>query len=134
VRPGEALALRWIDINFYKGRIYVQRALQQQSSKWSLEEPKTSRSSRQIPIPPTLMKDLVEHRRNQIEEITRSEPGTYNENHLVFVNSIGNPLNHKKLYYNYFKPLLKKLGCLTSVYTTLGILVQPFYCRQTSIP
>ncbi len=51
IRPGEALGLRWIDVNLDTGTISVCRALQRIEGKLQLVELKTRRSRRQIALP-----------------------------------------------------------------------------------
>lgn len=61
LRLGEALALRWQDIDFEVSRIRVSRS-------WSLghfTSPKTKTSKRNVPIMPVLEGVLVEHRQRQ---------------------------------------------------------------------
>lgn len=110
MRPGEALALKWSDIDFDNNRVHIQRAIQRQGSSWCLKEPKTPQSRRQIPLPVTVMKDLDEHRIQQLETILKAKPGEYSNHDLVFASRTGEPLNHKKVYYNHFKPLLAQAG------------------------
>jgi len=66
MRPGEALGLKWSDIDFDGKRVTINRSLTRTKGKsWVLEEPKTARSRRTIPIPSTVMNDLKEHRAEQ---------------------------------------------------------------------
>ena len=108
MRPGEALGLRWGDIDFQRGRVQVQRALSKKGSKWSLEEPKTARSRRSIPLPPSVVKDLKEHRNNQIEEKLKTK--SYIDHDLVFAGKYGEPLDHKNILNRHFKPLPRDAG------------------------
>jgi len=105
MRPGEALGLKWQDIDFNKKRIHVQRALSRTKDGWSLDEPKTSRSKRSIPIPPGVIKDLKEHRIEQKKQ--RLEAKKYNDIDLVFAGKSGNPPDYRHIYERHFKPILK---------------------------
>ena len=111
VRPGEALGLKWDDVDFENKRIIVRRALSSVSGGgWKLEEPKTSRSRRTIPLPLTTMKDLREHEKDQAAEKLKSEPGKYNDQGFVFAYKNGEPLTLRNLTRRHFKPLLEKAG------------------------
>jgi len=65
MRPGEALGLKWEDIDFKNNRIYVKRNLTRTNDGWKLEEPKTPRSRRTIPLPKEVMKSLKEHKKTK---------------------------------------------------------------------
>lgn len=58
MRPGEALALRWRDVDFDAGMVVVRRAPVTFKGKHVFAEPKTARSRRTIPLPPSLVQDL----------------------------------------------------------------------------
>lgn len=108
MRPGEALGLKWQDIDFEKGRIHVQRALSRTKREWNLLEPKTPQSRRSIPLPPGVIKDLEEHKAKQSAEKLRAEK--YNDHGLVFTGKTGNPPDYRQIFRHHFKPLLKKAG------------------------
>lgn len=57
MRPEEYLGLRWVDIDFTKARVTVVRALvwRTKGGGWYFTEPKTSRSRRTIPLPPSVI-------------------------------------------------------------------------------
>ncbi len=56
MRPREALALKWKDIDFEGCKVTVNWALTRVGGGWSLEEPKTARSRRAISIPGSVVK------------------------------------------------------------------------------
>ena len=71
LRPSEYLGLKWADVDLERGVINVQRSLHWRSFRagdWYFGEPKTPRSRRRIPLPVSVLRALVEHRRNQNEE------------------------------------------------------------------
>lgn len=105
MRPGEALGLKWQDIDFNKKRIHVQRALSRTKGGWSLDEPKTSQSKRSIPIPPGVIKDLKEHRIEQQKQ--KLEATKYDDYDLVFAGKTGNPPDYRYIYEQHFKPILE---------------------------
>jgi integrase len=71
LRPSEYLGLKWADVDLEQGVINVQRSLHWRSYKsgdWYFGEPKTPRSRRRIPLPVSVSRALIEHRRHQGEE------------------------------------------------------------------
>src|SRR5262249_40590509 len=67
-RQGEALGLRWDDIDLDGGSLTVRAALQRINGKLQLVEPKTKRSRRTIPLPQVAVNALRAHRVRQLEE------------------------------------------------------------------
>jgi integrase len=62
MRPGEACALRWADVDFARGTITIQRAVTRgKDGEAILSEPKTTRSRRTIPMLGTLRDELLQH-------------------------------------------------------------------------
>jgi integrase len=109
LRPGEACGLKWTDVDFKSGTITVQRALSRIKGQWQLQEPKTSKSRRTVPMPLTVMNLLRDHRTRQAEN--RLASGLPYANHdLVFATRNGLPLDSQNVNFQYFKPLLKKAG------------------------
>jgi len=84
MRPGEALALKWEDIDLKGGKVTVNRTLTRLGRGWRIEEPKTARSRRSIPLLPTVIKDLEEHKNAQEEEKSIAIAGKY-EDHGFFL-------------------------------------------------
>lgn len=109
LRPGEAFALRWSDINLEKGTLSVRRTLSRNSKKeFVFKEPKTKKSKRTMPFPVGLVKSLKRHKIMQAAEILKSKPGSYNTSDLVFTASNGMPIDHSNLVNQVYKPLLVK--------------------------
>ena len=65
---GEALGLRWEDIDLDSGTLRVHHALQRVEGVLRLVEPKTARSRRTIALPAIVVKALRAHRVRQLQE------------------------------------------------------------------
>jgi integrase len=108
MRPGEALGLKWGDVDFERGRVHVQRALSRTKAGWQLAEPKTARSKRTVPLPAGVMKDLRGHKKDQAA--ARLKSADYKNYDLVFANEAGDPADLHNLVRRHFKPLLRDAG------------------------
>lgn len=108
MRPEEYLALKWSDIDLSKGTATVQRTLQRRKGGgWYYGEPKTSRSRRTIPLPASLVRSLIEHKRQQAE--ARLKVGaSYQQHDLVFASQDGTPFNALKPHPTTFQTDSKK--------------------------
>lgn len=109
LRQGEALGLKWEDIDFDSGTLRVQRALQRQAGTGLVfTEPKTARSRRTLPLPLALADLLRAHRSAQLQE--RLAAGSlWQDSNCVFTNSIGGPID-PKADWQAFKALLRRAG------------------------
>lgn len=116
MRPEEYLALQWKDIDLKKGLVTVQRALVWRSKGrgWVFTEPKTPKSRRNIPLPASIVRSLVSHKRRQGEEKLKAG-GDYQTNDLVFATREGGPLIRRNLLRRHFRPILKKAGLPESI-------------------
>jgi integrase len=64
MRLGEALALRWSDIDFRKGTVTIRRSADTRNRKFKeSEEPKTPAARRTLTLDPETLRMLEEHRR-----------------------------------------------------------------------
>lgn len=95
LRQGEALGLRWQDVNLDGGTITVQRSLQRVGGEWLFLEPKTIRSRRTVPLPGPVTAAVREHRARQLQERLRLGPAWQGETwgDLVFTDEAGGPLS-----------------------------------------
>jgi integrase len=109
LRPGEAYGLKWTDIDFDAKAVTIQRALSRTKSKWRLEEPKTAKSRRTVPLPPKVMDLLREHRKTQKEHRLASQ-SPYTDHGLVFATRTGQPLDAQNVNFQYLKGVLTKAG------------------------
>lgn len=90
LRQGEALGLRWDDINFSVGTLRVSHQLQRIDAKLTLVPPKTERSRRTLVMPTMIVERLREHEKRQIAEKLWAG-SKWQENGLVFANRAGGP-------------------------------------------
>lgn len=92
LRIGEALGLKWKDLDLASGTLRIVRAVQRQQAKKGLvfTEVKTSRSRRGLLIPEGLVRVLQEHHRRQLQHKIRVKD-VWQENDLVFPSRIGTP-------------------------------------------
>lgn len=120
LRQGEALGLRWSDVDFDACTVRVRRAVQRQTWEHGcgppdtdpacghrrggdcprrrgggvlLVELKTKASRRTVAIPPPLLEELRRHRRLQAEERLAAGAGWSRDMDLIFPDEFGNPLD-----------------------------------------
>lgn len=107
LRQGEALGLRWRDIDLDSGELWVRMSLQWLPGEAPrLVEPKTRQSRRTLPLTPDLIAHLRTHRtRQRRERLAAGERWQGEEWGLVFPNTIGGPLSKHTLIQQYKKHL-----------------------------
>lgn len=92
LRQGEALGLRWEDVDVEAAHLRVHQALQRINGTLQLVEPKSARSRRTIPLPGVAVSALRGHRALQHRE--RLAAGdTWTDSGLVFTTESGSPLD-----------------------------------------
>lgn len=104
-RPGEALGLTWPD--FDGKSIRIQRALvrDRKGHGWRLQEPKTAKSRRTVPLPKVALDALTAHRRRQAEVRLAAGP-EYEDHALIFADAKGAPLDWSEVARKHFPGLL----------------------------
>ena len=113
LRMGEALGLRWADIDLDAGTLRVNRQLQRmrrdgdKSGTLVFSEPKNA-SRRTIDLPQRAVEALRSHRKRQLEGKLRTTD--YEDSGLVFATGKGTPLDAQNIINRFFKPLLKRAG------------------------
>lgn len=109
LRKGEALALRWDDLDLDAGTLTVRATLKRRPGKGLvLDIPKTARGHRTIPLPVVSVAALRDHHRNQ--GATRLAAGpTWRDTRHVFTTPIGTPLDPDNLS-KHFHALCDRLG------------------------
>jgi integrase len=120
LRPSEALALHWKDFDPMTATLTVQRSLQVHKGKVTFKQPKTARGRRNIKLPASLVKQLLEHKERQLVKCE-----------LIFPSLNGTPLNLDNLAKRDFKPLLEaaKLGHYVTVKSKDGEDKQKFVAK-----
>jgi integrase len=103
LRQGEALGLRWQDVDLEARQLHVRHALQRIDGKLQLVEPKTTLSRRTITMPAAVINALREHQRRQLKEQMRIDGG------FVFAHPDGSPLDGTVVTHQ-FQKLLKRAG------------------------
>lgn len=96
LRRGEALGLRWVDVDLEKGILTVRHALKRESTGLVLGEVKTATSRRAVNLPAPLMTTLAAHRKRQIEE--RLAASVWEDSNFVFTTQTGRPLDPRNIY------------------------------------
>ena len=114
LRRGEAIGLRWCDLDLDRGIGYICRQRVRLREQVLETAPKTETSIRLLILDRTTVAVLRQHRARQIAACaaTGSEPSGY-----VFTDLRGQPLHPEYLYFA-FKKLTRPPACLPSVYTT----------------
>ncbi len=113
LRQGEALALRWQDIDLDAGTLRVNRQLQRvrrdgdKSGRLEFSEPKNA-SRRTLGLPQRVAGALRSHRKRQLEEKLEAAGGAWQENGLVFASQHGKPLDAQNVVNRHYKPLLER--------------------------
>ena len=106
-RPGEALALRWADVDLERAVARIERNLSRPGGRYKFRLPKTPRSRREVPLSPPIIRALREHRRAQAE--SRLALGAaWEDGDLVFAGAMGGPLDEPAVYRRHFLPLAEK--------------------------
>lgn len=100
LRQGELTGLANEDVDLVAGRLVVRLALARRDGRYVRVEPKTERSKRTIPLPPTVVLALIAHRDRLIAEgfiPTATGP--------VFINRDGGPLSGSWVTHRFYQLL-----------------------------
>jgi integrase len=114
LRQGEALGLRWSDIDLDVGTLRVNRQLQrvrrdgEKPGTLEFSEPKNA-SRRTVGLPPRAVSALRNHRKRQLTE-KLGAGALWRESGLVFATSRGGPVEAQNVVNRHFKPLLRRAG------------------------
>ena len=107
LRMGEALGLRWTDVDLDAGTLRVSRQVQRMRNGGGLvfSEPKNA-SRRTLELPQRAVEALRKHKKQQAEEKLRATD--YGGSGLVFATGKGTPIDAQNIINRFFKPLLKR--------------------------
>ena len=108
LRQGEALGLRWEDVDLDAGIIHINRALQRVEGKLVLVEPKSKSSRRTVKLGAIAAQTLREHRALQTKERLRLG-SMWIDHGLAFTGGHGLPVNGNQLTKR-FQAMLKRIG------------------------
>jgi integrase len=93
MRRGEALGLRWGDVDFAAGRLSIVQTITTVREQMVMSPPKTARSRRSLSLDPGTVAALRDHRRHQNEERLRAGESWSNTGDLAFTNEVGEPVH-----------------------------------------
>jgi len=104
LRQGEALGLRWQDVDLDLGNLRINKQLQRINGKFQLVEPKTPRSRRTLALPGSIVVGLREHRNRQLKErVVAGE--RWEASDLVFTTETGRPLDGTVVSHHFHRQL-----------------------------
>jgi integrase len=89
LRQGEALGLRWLDVDLERNELDVRHALQRIDGELVLVEPKTEKSRRTIVMPAVVTAALWDHRQREVER----RQALLHDSGFVFCRPDGSPLD-----------------------------------------
>lgn len=103
LRPSEALALTWRDVDLGKGTLTVRHSLGwlKGERRFVFNNPKTPLSRRTVPLPFGLVRLLSEHMTEQLER-------GYTD--LVFCSRAGDPAHQRVIVQEAFKSAIRRAG------------------------
>ena len=107
LRQGEALGLRWQDVDLDERRLRVRVQLQRVDGTLQPVELKTTKSRSTVDLPNVVVDALRGHRVRQLEDRLRAGD-LWHESDLVFTTSVGTPLDRHNVT-RYFQRILKGL-------------------------
>ena len=108
LRRGEALALRWTDVDLERARVSVRRSLVPINGTVEVHEPKTSRGQRLVALDPFTVSVLKAWSRRQKEERLEGGPA-WTDSGLVFTRADGKLIHPERLSKG-FRVAVKKSG------------------------
>jgi integrase len=108
LRRGEALGLRWEDVDLDRGVLAVRRSLKREGGKVVAGEVKTAKSRRSLNLPAPLVDVLRAHRGRQAVERLALGPAWVDSGH-VFTTQLGTPIDPRNCYRD-FVAVCERLG------------------------
>ncbi len=96
LRKGEALALKWTDVDLDGGVLRVRGTLSRINGRLVITEPKTDKSRRRLPLRGTAAAVLREHRAAQLEERMKAA-NVWTDTGHVFTTETGQPMDPRNV-------------------------------------
>ena len=106
LRRGEALGLRWVDVDLVNGRVAITKALSRVGTNLALRDVKTELSAASVPLPEELVAILRRHRLDQLGD---TQVARGNLLGLVFTTKNGTPLEPRNVN-RAFETLCRRAG------------------------
>lgn len=97
MRRGEALGLRWEDVDLKAGVVVIRRQLQRVGGELITNDVKTARSRRAVDLAPPVVSALKRHRSDQSAE-RMGRGGSRDDTGFVFTTRAGMPLDPRNVY------------------------------------
>lgn len=99
LRPGEAFALKWAQVDFdaklvHVGATLTRAGVDKKKQGWKLTKPKTKRSERKVPVSDTTIAELRRWKKQQTVERLKVGP-EWQDHGFVFTTEYGTPLSNK---------------------------------------
>lgn len=107
LRLGEALGLKWDNVDLDAGMLYVAETLDESDEAVTVGEGKTDAAIRPVRLDPETVAVLRRHKKEQ-EWLKRMEGGRYTDLGLVFATSTGHPPSPSNLRKRYLYPACEK--------------------------
>ena len=105
MREAELFGLKWADLSWNKGMLYVRRQAQRVTGKGMIfSEPKTRAGRRTIKLGETTLQLLREHQQT-VQEIKLLAGSRWQENDLIFPSSVGTPLDQRAMLTDFYAVL-----------------------------
>lgn len=130
LRRGEALALRWVDVNLGRGEASIRGSLVRRDGRLVVADTKSTRSRRTISLSPAMVQCLSQHRVMQAIERS-SAANLWHDTGFVFVTELGQPADPRNLL-RATTIASRRLGCSTSASTPSGIRTRRLLCCTAS--
>ena len=93
MRRGEALGLRWTDVDLDAGVASItQTVVQTGRARWEFGSPKTAAGARAVDLDATTVSALRDHRQGQLQERMLGGP-SWHDHDLVFARETGEPID-----------------------------------------
>jgi integrase len=94
LRRGEALGLRWVDVDLINERVVIAKALSRVLATLALRDVETETYAASVPLPAELVAILRRHRRDQLDDTQVAQANTLG---LVFTTKNGTPLEPRNV-------------------------------------